>query len=147
MKPTHFLLLAAIFGWLAIQAGPAPAQDDKAMEEEAAKLGVEAAAYGFPLVIVNVTKRVQTNVEEPNHLGHAPVNQFSNFLKYPTAAYKDVVRMNVDTLYSFAWLARWRQGTEIADQHRHDRRPDPGERHRGLRSGECDPEAIQTDSA
>src|SRR4029077_5960145 len=30
--------------------------------------------------------------------------QFSNFLKYPTAAYRDVVRMNVDTLYSFAWL-------------------------------------------
>jgi len=53
---------------------------------------------------VDVTKRVQTNVEEPNHNGHAPVNQFSNFLKYRTAAYKDVVRMNVDTLYSFAWL-------------------------------------------
>ena len=67
-------------------------------------VGVEAVVYGFPLVIGDMTKRVQTNVEEPNHNGHAPVNQFSNFLKYPTAAYKDVVRMNVDTLYSFAWL-------------------------------------------
>ena len=56
------------------------------------------------LIIVDMTKRVQTNVEQPTHNGHAPINQFSNFLKYPTAAYKDVVRMNVDTLYSFAWL-------------------------------------------
>jgi hypothetical protein len=65
---------------------------------------VEAVVYGLPLVMVDITKQVQTNVEEPNHSGHAPINQFSNFLKYPTAAYKDVVRMNVDTLYSFAWL-------------------------------------------
>ena len=103
-KPTSFLLLTVLFVSLATLAGPTQAQEDKAKEEEAAKLGVEAVVYGFPLVIVDVTKRVQTNVEEPNHSGHAPVNQFSNFLKYPTAAYKDVVRMNVDTLYSFAWL-------------------------------------------
>jgi hypothetical protein len=80
------------------------AKDDQSKEEEAAKLGVEAVVYGYPLVIVDVTRQVQTNVEEPNHRGHAPINQFSNFLKYPTAANKDVVRFNVDTLYSFAWL-------------------------------------------
>jgi hypothetical protein len=103
-KPTSFLLFAILFVLLASLAGTTQAQEDKAKEEEAAKLGVEAVVYGFPLVIVDVTKRVQTNVEEPNNSGRAPVNQFSNFLKYPTAAYKDVVRMNVDTLYSFAWL-------------------------------------------
>jgi hypothetical protein len=73
-------------------------------EEEARQLGIEAVVYGFPLVIVDVTTQVQTNVAEPKEGGHAPVNQFSNFLKYPTAAYKDVVRVNVDTLYSFGWL-------------------------------------------
>lgn len=73
-------------------------------EDEARQLGIEAFIYGFPLVIGNVTKQVQTNVAEPLHNGHAPINQFSNFLEYPTAAYRDVVRMNVDTLYSFAWL-------------------------------------------
>ena len=76
----------------------------KITKEEARELGIEAVVYGYPLVIVNVTQRVQTNVVEPRHNGHAPVNQFSNFLKYPTATYRDVVRMNVDTLYSFAWL-------------------------------------------
>jgi hypothetical protein len=53
---------------------------------------------------VDVTKRVQTNVVAPEHNGRAPINEFSNFFKYPTSAYRDVVRMNVDTLYSFAWL-------------------------------------------
>ncbi len=103
-KPASFLLLTIPFALLASVAGTAQAQDDNAKEEKAAKLGVEAVVYGFPLVIVDMTKRVQTNVEEPNNSGRAPLNQFSNFLKYPTAAYKDVVRMNVDTLYSFAWL-------------------------------------------
>ena len=83
-----------------------PEAGDKAKltEEEAAKLGVETVVYGYPLVIADVTKRVQTNVEEPTQVGRAPINQFSNFLKYPTAANKDVVRFNADTLYSFAWL-------------------------------------------
>ena len=73
-------------------------------ETEATEIGVEAVVYGLPLVIVDITKQVQTNVAEPDHHGHVPANQFSNFLKYPTAAYKDIVRLNVDTLYSFAWL-------------------------------------------
>jgi hypothetical protein len=82
-----------------------PAQPVRPLtEEEALETGVEAVVYGLPLLIVDITRQVQTNVEVPNHDGHAPINQFSNFLKYPTAAYKDVVRMNVDTLYSFAWL-------------------------------------------
>jgi hypothetical protein len=73
-------------------------------EAEARQLGIQAAVYGIPLVLVDVTKQVQTNATAPEHNGRAPINQFSNFLKYPTAAYRDVVRMNVDTLYSFAWL-------------------------------------------
>jgi hypothetical protein len=73
-------------------------------EAEARQLGIDAAVYGYPMVLVDVTKQVQTNVATPEHNGRAPINQFSNFLKYPTAAYRDVVRMNVDTLYSFAWL-------------------------------------------
>ena len=98
------LLLIAGFGWLSISVGTSQALDKVANEEEAVRLGVEAVVYGFPLVIVDVTKRVQTNLEQPDHSGHAPVNQFSHFIKYPTAAYKDVVRINVDTLYSFAWI-------------------------------------------
>jgi hypothetical protein len=73
-------------------------------EAEARQLGIDAVVYGYPLVLVDVTKQVQTNVTTPEHNGRAPINQFSNFVAYPTAAYRDVVRVNVDTLYSFAWL-------------------------------------------
>ena len=38
---------------------------DKLTEEEAHQLGIEAVVYGFPLVIVDLTKQVQTNVAEP----------------------------------------------------------------------------------
>ena len=77
---------------------------DDARTEEAAKLGVEAVAYGLPLMIAEFTRRVQTNVAVPQPNAHAPLNQFGNMAKYPSADNKDIVRMNVDTLYSFAFL-------------------------------------------
>jgi hypothetical protein len=82
----------------------AKAAADKAREDEAAKVGVDAVVYGLPLVIAELTKRVQTNVAGPEPNAHAPVNQLGSMAKYPTAADKDIVRMNVDTLYSFAFL-------------------------------------------
>jgi hypothetical protein len=90
-------------------------------EAEARELGIQAVVYGIPLVLVDVTKQVQTNATAPEHNGHAPINQFSNFLKYPTAAYRDVVRMNVDTLYSFAWLDLLKEPVVLSVPDTHDR--------------------------
>ena len=72
--------------------------------EEARKIGVEAVVYGLPLVVMEVTKRVSTNVPGPQPNAHAPVNQFGNALQYPPASDHTVVRLNIDTLYSWAWL-------------------------------------------
>lgn len=82
----------------------AKAAADKTREDEAAKIGVDAVVYGLPVIIAELTKRVSTNVVAPEPNAHAPVNQFGNMAEYPTAANKDIVRMNVDTLYSFAFL-------------------------------------------
>jgi hypothetical protein len=101
-------LLLTVLGFVLatmLAAGPSMAQQTpKVTEQEAAALGVEAVVYGLPLVIGDVTKRVTTNVAGPQPGGRAPVNQFGNMYKYPTAADKDVVRLNVDTLYSLGWL-------------------------------------------
>jgi hypothetical protein len=72
--------------------------------EEAQKIGVEAVVYGLPLVVMELTKITSTNVPGPQPNAHAPINQFGNALKYPPASDHTVVRMNIDTLYSWAWL-------------------------------------------
>jgi hypothetical protein len=53
---------AAQLGWPAASAAdkPAPVTDD-----EAAEIGVEAYLYAYPLVLMKVTRRVTSNVENP----------------------------------------------------------------------------------
>ncbi|GLI94775.1 DUF1254 domain-containing protein [Methylocystis echinoides] len=75
----------------------------EARQAEALKSGVEAVVYGLPLVIMDLTKNKLTNVAAPE-TSAAPVNQFANMRQFPDASFKDVVRANVDTLYSSAFL-------------------------------------------
>src|SRR5262245_14120805 len=71
--------------------------------DEATKLGIEAYIYGYPLVTVEMTRRVVTNVAKPEG-AHAPMGQFANLRKYPDATFRDVTAPNADTLYSSAFL-------------------------------------------
>src|SRR5262245_52385040 len=71
--------------------------------EEAARIGIEAYIYGYPLVTVDMTRRVMTNVASPEAL-RGPMGAFLNARAYPTAAFRDVTAPNADTLYSSAWL-------------------------------------------
>lgn len=66
-------------------------------------LAIEAYIFGYPLVTMEMTRRVMTNVAKPESL-RAPMGQFINAREYPTAAFKDVTAPNADTLYSLAWL-------------------------------------------
>jgi hypothetical protein len=77
--------------------------ENEAKEKEALKAGVEAVVYGLPLVLMDVTKDKMTNVAKPDGFA-APINQFVNARAFPDASFKDVVRANVDTLYSSAFL-------------------------------------------
>ncbi len=72
-------------------------------EAEALEAGVQVVIYGLPLVMMDVTMRRAVNVPRPVGVA-APVNQFGSMRAFPTAAFKDVVRANVDTLYSSAFL-------------------------------------------
>ena len=73
-------------------------------EKEAEAIGIEAYIYGYPLITMEMTRRVTTNVTEPDGLFRAPMGQFANLRNYPTAAFKSVTAPNADTLYSSAWL-------------------------------------------
>ena len=84
-------------------ASPQPPTPDQAKEKEALEIGVEAYIYGYPLVTMEMTRRVMTNVAK-SEAKNAPMGRFANMREYPTAAFKDITAPNADTLYSVAWL-------------------------------------------
>lgn len=75
-----------------------------AREDDATSIGTAAVVYGLPLVVMDLTKRVATNVPRSQGDGHAPVNQFGHQTALPTAANRSAANLNVDTLYSWGWI-------------------------------------------
>jgi hypothetical protein len=72
-------------------------------EAEAFALATEAYVYGYPLVTMEMTRRIMTNVDKPAGT-HAPMGQFVRLREYPNAQYRDVTAPNADTLYTTAWF-------------------------------------------
>lgn len=72
--------------------------------QEAHAIGVDAYLYLYPLVTMDITRKVVTNAQADEIIGFGPANMFNCFPAYPTAELKAVVRPNFDTLYSSAFL-------------------------------------------
>ena len=72
-------------------------------EDEARAIATEAYIYGYPLVTMDMTRRIMTNVPAPTGM-KAPMGQFAQAREYPPASFRDVTAPNADTLYSVAWL-------------------------------------------
>ncbi|HEU4388878.1 MAG TPA: DUF1254 domain-containing protein [Blastocatellia bacterium] len=68
---------------------PATSADDRVHD-----LAVQAYVYAYPLVLVGQTRQLR----------RAPLNQFAHLQSFPSAGFTAVVRPNIDTLYSAAWL-------------------------------------------
>jgi len=66
-------------------------------------LATDAYIYGYPLVTVEMTRRVATNVASLEGT-RGPMGQIINFRQYPDASYRDVTAPNADTLYSVAFF-------------------------------------------
>ncbi len=71
-------------------------------QEQAYQIGIEAYHYLYPLILMDITRRVMTNADG-NPSGD-PINQFSHRRSFPAADFRAVVRPNFDTLYSSAWI-------------------------------------------
>ena len=87
----------------AAQTSVAESTERKLTEKEAQEIAVDAYVFGYPLVTMEMTRRVMTNVAEPSGT-RAPMGQFRNMRTYPDASFRDVTAPNADTLYSSAWL-------------------------------------------
>ena len=66
-------------------------------QRELIRLGAQGYVFGYPLVIMDITR---ANFTE--HM--APANHLLQITSFPDEYFRDVVRPNVDTLYSLAWL-------------------------------------------
>ncbi len=64
-------------------------------------LAVEAYTFGYPLVTMEMTRRVVTNVATPVGT-KGPMGQVIKLREYPDAKFRDVTAPNADTLYTTA---------------------------------------------
>jgi len=90
-------------------------------EQEAYEIGVEAYIYLYPLITMDISRRVMTNVPAGVKPGAGPMNEFHNIRAFPDASFRDVVRPNFDTLYSIAWLDLTKEPMIVSTKNTHGR--------------------------
>src|SRR6516162_2714638 len=100
----HTALAAAVVTALFASSTVSAGAQTALTQQEAHAIAVDAYLYFYPLVSVDLTRRVATNVEAGKVPGFGPANMFHSFAAFPTADFKTVVRPNFDTLYSSAFL-------------------------------------------
>lgn len=70
----------------------------------AQEIATDAYVFAFPLVVMEITRRVVANVPPDNGANglqtHAPMNCFVHVRQFPDDSFTAVVRPNADTLYS-----------------------------------------------
>lgn len=94
------IILPAVCAALVAMGSPAWAKENVF---EAVPLAVEAYIYGYPLVTMEMTRRVLCNVPQAADRG-APMGQFMRMRTYPRVDDRQVTAPNADTLYTIAWL-------------------------------------------
>jgi len=102
-------VLAAGVVWYGATVGrPVAVAQDKAAppvtEQEAYDIGLDAYVYFYPLVTMDVTRKVSLNLPPGTSALAGTVNSFTHVRTYPAADFRAVVRPNFDTLYSAGWL-------------------------------------------
>ena len=99
-KRIYYVGLIACLIAAALVTNPAQAKDTVF---SAVPDGIDAYVYGYPLVTMEMTRRIMTNVREPEGT-RAPMGQFVRARHYPDSSFRDVTAPNADTLYTSAWV-------------------------------------------
>ena len=73
-------------------------------EAEAYAIGLDAYYFFYPIISMDITRKVTTNVPAGARPGFGPMNAFHHMVAFPDASFREVVRPNFDTLYSSCWL-------------------------------------------
>lgn len=78
-------------------------EPQKLSADEAKAIALDAYVYGYPLVTMEMTRRVMTNVDKVT-APRAPMGQLMRMREYPNASFRDVTAPNADTLYTNAFV-------------------------------------------
>jgi len=74
-------------------------------EEVAYVYGMESYVYGYPLVMMDVTREVLTAAPAPNAEGTAaPINQLAKMPHYVSPDFKNVVRISLNSLWTTGFV-------------------------------------------
>src|SRR5262249_26270685 len=66
-------------------------------------VALDAYVYGYPLVTMEMTRGVITNVAKPEG-SRGPMGQLIKLRSYPDATFRDVTAPNADTLYTTSFF-------------------------------------------
>ncbi|MGB9467740.1 MAG: DUF1254 domain-containing protein, partial [Candidatus Acidiferrum sp.] len=101
---TKILLASALLSCLVIAGcGQSSKVGQDAKELEAFETAKDAYIYAYPLMTMDMTRRVSTNYAKPEGT-FAPMGQFAKLREYPNASFNAVTAPNADTLYTILWL-------------------------------------------
>jgi hypothetical protein len=88
----------------AANAQASATMSDALPSDQVSEIATSAYIYAYPLIMMELTRRVGTNVADTRQFARAPMNQFAHVPAFPDATFTDVARANVDTLYSLLWF-------------------------------------------
>ncbi|MCJ9700127.1 DUF1254 domain-containing protein [Bradyrhizobium sp. SHOUNA76] len=103
---------AATLGGLSLLAGASVSTQSRAEFGESLGIGegledfwlaTDAYVYGYPLVTMEMTRRVMTNVVAVEGT-RGPMGQIIKLRQYPDASFRDVTAPNADTLYTTSFF-------------------------------------------
>jgi len=99
-------VIAVLLAAVPLTGCPLPENGSAIADEnsiEIADLGVDAYIYAYPLVTMEMTRRIMTNVAKPDGI-RAPMGQLMRAREYPNASFREVSAPNLDTLQTIAWI-------------------------------------------
>ena len=103
-RRTRTLAALTIAALAVAAAGCSPSsKPSKLSVDEAKAIAIDAYVYGYALNTVEMTRRVMTNVAQPE-APRAPMGQLMRMREYPNAAFRDVTAPNADTLYTNGFI-------------------------------------------
>src|SRR5215469_2011052 len=113
------ILTAALACALAFTTTDTHAQDASSAEAQA--IAKDAYIYFYPLVIMDVSRKLFTNIEAGKMFARGPMNTFSHARTFPPATFRGATHANFDTLYSVSWLDLTKEPVVISVPDTHGR--------------------------